>query len=148
MNALFLFEALVCSFLQSFLVHFFLLSEIELHLYRLIVADSSNNEMQWMGTSKYILSFNVNEQLIMVIQNSCEVNREPPICSGILWTWLDQTEWSHNILIVCTAFKFPKCRVSRYVVLLSILAVKVVTKFSYPHFRSPFGYQTKSWVTE
>ena len=33
----------------------------------------------------------------MVIQNKCEVNREHSrICSGILWTRLNQTEWSHN----------------------------------------------------
>ena len=33
----------------------------------------------------YILSFNVNKQLMMVIQNSCEVNREPArISSSVL----------------------------------------------------------------
>ena len=32
----------------------------------------------------YILSFNVNEQLLMVKQNSCEVNREHArICSSV-----------------------------------------------------------------
>ena len=42
--------------------------------------------------TRYILSFDVNEQLKMVTQNSCKVNREPAhICSGILWIWLDQT---------------------------------------------------------
>ena len=36
----------------------------------------------------------------MVIQNSCEVNREHAcICSGVLWTWLNQTEWSHNTMV-------------------------------------------------
>ena len=51
---------------------------------------------RWMDT-RYILSFNVNEQLWMALQNSCEVNREHAhICSGVLGTWLDQTEWSCN----------------------------------------------------
>ena len=49
--------------------------------------------------SAYILSFDVKEQLMMVIQNSCMVNREHAhICSGVLWTWLDQTQWSRNTL--------------------------------------------------
>ena len=40
--------------------------------------------------SRYILSFNVNEQLPMVVQNSSEVNRENArIYGGVLWTWLD-----------------------------------------------------------
>ena len=45
----------------------------------------------------FILSFNVNEQLKIVVYNSCEVNREHArICIRVLWTWLDQTQWSLN----------------------------------------------------
>ena len=55
------------------------------------------NETWWMDT-RYSLSFNVHEQLMMVIQSSCEVNREHArICNGVLWTWLDLTEWSHSL---------------------------------------------------
>ena len=37
------------------------------------------------GHKVYILSFNVNKQQLMVIQNSCEVNREHArICGGVL----------------------------------------------------------------
>ena len=39
------------------------------------------------------------EQLKMVVQNISKVNREHAcICSGVLWTWLDQTEWSRNLM--------------------------------------------------
>ena len=42
--------------------------------------------------TKYIVSFNVIEQLMMVVQNSCEANREHDrIFSGVLRTCLDQT---------------------------------------------------------
>ena len=48
----------------------------------------------------YIILFNVKEQLKMVVQNNCEVNREHAcICSGILSTWLNQTEWSCNMYL-------------------------------------------------
>ena len=40
--------------------------------------------------TRYILSFNVIEQLLIVIQNSCEVNSEHArVCSGVLWMWHD-----------------------------------------------------------
>ena len=46
-----------------------------------------------------MLSYDVNEQLKMVAQNRCEVNKDHArIPSYILWMWLDQTEWSRNIL--------------------------------------------------
>ena len=73
------------------MVALFLEKQIHRKLYRLIIACSSNNETQWIDT-RYILSVNVSDQLMMVIQNSCEVNREHTrICGGVLWTWLDQT---------------------------------------------------------
>ena len=44
--------------------------------------------MKHSNGSTYILSFDVKEQLMMVIQNSCRVNREHAhIYSGVLWTW-------------------------------------------------------------
>ena len=54
-----------------------------------------NETQQWINV--YILSFDVKEQPMMVIHNSCRVNSEHAhICSGVLWTWLDQTQWSRN----------------------------------------------------
>ena len=33
-------------------------------------------------------------------ENSCKINREHDgICSSILWTWLNQTQWSHITMV-------------------------------------------------
>ena len=60
------------------------------------------HESEWAHNS--ILPYVVpiirpEHQLKMVVQNSRKVNREHArICSGgVLWTWLDQTEWSRDI---------------------------------------------------
>ena len=59
-------------------------SRVSIYLYRLIVASRSYNET-WSMDTRDILSSNVNEQLMMVIQNGCEVNREQArICSAVL----------------------------------------------------------------
>ena len=49
-------------------------TKIENTYYMLIVASTSNNET-WQMDTRYFLSFDVNEQLKMVIQNSCKVAR-------------------------------------------------------------------------
>ena len=63
------------------------------HMCRLIVANRSSNELRRMDTG-YILSFNVNEQLLMVIHNGCEVNREHArICRN---GWSSTKEIAHE----------------------------------------------------